>query len=287
MPKHSRSLQERSYQVLDPRTLGRPVHLLHRFTALLREDFDAYFQQQLNRRYRARFQIGEVSLVRVTNGAGLHRGVSVRARQARINVAIERGLLLGILEYRYGVNVGTHEQASTDAPETATEERLQSRLGHQLAALVVNRIDSIDPPGPAQLEDQPCEIAGAPMRGGWSLQVPVSDTVRGVSGCVWMQLEESWIDRLLNGLAPRLRGDASKSKSPSAEPLAMSLNLQLAARLLEKQVQLGTVLDLRPGDVVPITLGHAEVLVDDSRLFTASVAEHKGKLCLTSFVDLE
>jgi len=30
-----------------------------------------------------------------------------------------------------------------------------------------------------------------------------------------------------------------------------------------------------------------DVLLDDARLFTAAVAEHKGKLCLTSFEDAE
>jgi flagellar motor switch protein FliM len=34
-------------------------------------------------------------------------------------------------------------------------------------------------------------------------------------------------------------------------------------------------------------VGRADVLLDENRLFTAAVAEHKGKLCLTSFEDAE
>jgi flagellar motor switch protein FliM len=34
-------------------------------------------------------------------------------------------------------------------------------------------------------------------------------------------------------------------------------------------------------------VGRADVLLDEARLFTAAVAEHKGKLCLTSFEDAE
>jgi hypothetical protein len=41
------------------------------------------------------------------------------------------------------------------------------------------------------------------------------------------------------------------------------------------------------GDVIPVSVGRADVLLDDSRLFTAAVTEHKGKLCLTSFEDAE
>ena len=44
---------------------------------------------------------------------------------------------------------------------------------------------------------------------------------------------------------------------------------------------------LKLGDVIPVTVGRADVLLDEARLFTAAVAEHKGKLCLTSFEDAE
>jgi hypothetical protein len=46
---------------------------------------------------------------------------------------------------------------------------------------------------------------------------------------------------------------------------------------------LGRLLDLRPGEVLPVRLGATDVLIDDARLFTATVAERQGKLCLTSF----
>jgi flagellar motor switch protein FliM len=65
------------------------------------------------------------------------------------------------------------------------------------------------------------------------------------------------------------------------------LQLTLVARLLEKQMPLGSLLDTRIGDVIPVSLGTSDVLVGDSRLFTASITEHKGKLCLTAFEDVE
>jgi hypothetical protein len=49
----------------------------------------------------------------------------------------------------------------------------------------------------------------------------------------------------------------------------------------------GALFDLKVGDVIPVDVGRADVLLDEARLFTAAVAEHKGKLCLTSFEDAE
>ena len=77
-----------------------------------------------------------------------------------------------------------------------------------------------------------------------------------------------------------------QSATPQA-PLPNRLPLTLQARLLEQELPLGTLLDLHVGDVLPVRLGLADVLVDDSRLFKAAVAEHQGKLCLTSFEDAE
>ncbi len=49
----------------------------------------------------------------------------------------------------------------------------------------------------------------------------------------------------------------------------------------------GHAAGLRVGDVIPVTFDSSDVLIGDARLFTAAVTEHKGKLCLTSFADVE
>jgi len=74
---------------------------------------------------------------------------------------------------------------------------------------------------------------------------------------------------------------------PHVQPLPARLQLALNARLIEKLIDLGTLLDLRVGDIIPVTVASADVLIGDSRLFTASIAELKGKLCLTRFEDVE
>jgi flagellar motor switch protein FliM len=57
--------------------------------------------------------------------------------------------------------------------------------------------------------------------------------------------------------------------------------------LVSKEIPLAALFALKVGDVIPVSVGRADVLLDESRLFTATVAEHKAKLCLTSFEDAE
>ncbi len=92
----------------------------------------------------------------------------------------------------------------------------------------------------------------------------------------------------MRGLAPkRERTGVESSSRVLAQPLPARLQLTMNARLIEKPIDLGTLLDLRVGDVIPVTVASTDVLIGDSRLFTASLAEHKGKLCLTCFEDVE
>jgi flagellar motor switch protein FliM len=95
------------------------------------------------------------------------------------------------------------------------------------------------------------------------------------------------VARLLRNLAPARGARAGRPAAPPAPPLVERVRVTLTGRLVRKEMQLGDVLALRPGAVVPVSLGMADVMIGESRLFTAAVAEHKGKLCLTSFEDLE
>lgn len=288
----------RPYQVLDPRTMGRPVHLLGKFTGQAREDLSELFHVRLNRRYRARFEVVDVLLEAGAPPQGAKRWLTFGASAGRINFALDRSVLLCILGYRYGTHApATHAaDAAGDEraaePQTATEERLAARLGLQLVEVVARRIDASQPDTQPDCNtagnEKFVEVAGAPLDGAWTLQVKIVEHVHKVAGSLWLRLEEGWIARLLRGLAPaRERGRMQKNATAAAQPLPARLQLTLIARLLEKQMPLGTLLDLRIGDVIPITLGSTDVLIGDSRLFTASVAEHKGKLCLTSFEDME
>jgi len=275
---------ERNCRVLDARTLGRPVHLTDRFTTQMREEVAEYFRINLNRRYGARFACGAARLDFAPLPCAPARWIAFRGSDAGIAFAMSREIVHRILRYRYGIPEGEALEA-----ETAGEERLVSLLGTHFVNMIARRIDSLAPgtqPGASleAVETPP----GFPWSNGWTLRVDIEEAPCNASGSLWLMLDEAWVARLLQGLAPaRERERTARPETAGTAPLPARLQLAISARLLEKQMPLGAVLDLRAGDVIPISLARADVLVADSRLFTATVAENKGKLCLTTFEEME
>ncbi|CAM3555699.1 FliM/FliN family flagellar motor switch protein [Paracidovorax anthurii] len=308
-------------RVLDARTLGRPVHLLPGFAAQLGERLADWFEVRLNRRYRAGFVLGET---RVRHSDHVQQEPRMPAQwmvfgteTGRLGVALDRDLLRAIFGYRYGVVAAAaapvpsapqepspprHEDTAeypgtlpqrADAPDAAdppfsqTEERFSSGFGLLLAQLLAESIEAQARAGEARAvtaTQAPAAQAGPSSVGGWAFHTELRDSVSGCRGALWLALDDAWMARLLHHLARPARARPVSRREP---PTAHAVQLTLLARLVQREMPLGQLLGLRVGDVIPITLGPADVLVDDSRLFTAAVAEHKGKLCLTSFEDAE
>lgn len=286
----------RAHTVIDPRTMGRPMHLLGGFANQLRDDLADFFRARINRRYKASFQIDAISFVAAP--ADSQRWLSYAANDGRIHFAIERALLLCLLRYRYGspmpeasAALDNNSAAPTplsDEPETATEERLGTMLGQQLAELAVRRIESVQRSRvktPAAVTCTEAALQGD-NDGEWLLRLTLSETRCNVSGNLMLKISAAWMNRLLQALAPA-RERSRQKQMTATKPFPTRLQLTLRARMLEKEVPLATLLDLRVGDVLPISVGDADVLIGDSHLFTASVAEHHGKLCLTSLADVD
>ncbi len=307
-PRPNTNTAAQSHQVLDPRTMGRPVHLVGKFTRQLLDDLTQLFCTPLNRRYRAKFEIAAVSLAALTSPPDLQRWRVYASGSGRIGFAIDRDVLLCVLGYRYGIHEGkSASQAAADPPpdttddapptpaiepETASEERLAAMLGQQLVSVLAECVQALHPvggePAPASAPDITFAETAAtlPIHTGWTLRADVVEGAHNIRGAMWFRLDESWVTRLLQGLAVSRKRTGSPAAA-ALEPLPNRLQLTLVARLLEKQVSLGTLLDTRAGDVIPVSLGTCDVLIGDSRLFTAGITEHKGKLCLTSFEDVE
>lgn len=278
-----------SLQVLDPRTLGRPVHRLDAFTQRFKIDLDDVFAGSLNRRYRAGFRVESVTMSRdaVASPDGA-RWQAWSAGVGRIAFSVERPVLLSVLHYRYGLpSANALSEGGTvrppDTPETATEARLAESLGLQLAGVLARCIDTLHD---AAAITEP--VAFTPVPGvvrqpaGWTLVVTIREPAHAVDGTLRLCLDDAWVARLLRQLTPQREHKQASQAAGSPLP---ALPVTLVGRLLEKELPLGQVLDLRVGDVIPVHVGPADVLVDQARLFQATVAEHQGKLCLTSFDD--
>ncbi|MDZ7862141.1 MAG: FliM/FliN family flagellar motor switch protein [Acidovorax sp.] len=278
------------HPVLDARTLGRPVHLLAPFARKFGADLSDLLRQGMNRRYGTRLAVAEARMV--------HRPASAAPRwqvygmpQGRMGVAMERELLLRLLQCRYGVRSGEVPDPAT-IPLTATEDRLARRLGEDIVAALVLRVQA----GLAALAMGPqpdAEVEGAlqwlaqsrDAVGAWSLVLTVEEPGWGLRSEVQVGLDDAWMERLLAQLTTGRTQARRERLHAETHSLAGRIPVRLSARLLRRRITLGEVMDLRPGDVIPVSFQSADVLVKDSRLFTATVAEHKGGLWLTAFND--
>jgi flagellar motor switch protein FliM len=297
----------RDFQVLDPCLLGRPVHLLPSFAARLAEALGAAMASPGGRRYWGAFRLESLAFERAPDDRSL-RWLGVNGPYGLAAVAFERGLLLGLLEGRYA----RRTQGPNAAPQrdpglervTATEERLGATLAQQVAALLDEKVaEGLLAAGAAvaaapQLAKAGASIvpAGAPGKAGWVIRVVLRaqygrrDTddpgVAAPEGQLWISPDHGLMAHVLQGLMAERNGMRGTVRM-AREPLATHLQVKLEGRLVSKEVTLATLFGLKVGDVIPVSVGRADVLLDDSRLFTAAVAEHKGKLCLTSFEDAE
>jgi flagellar motor switch protein FliM len=263
---------------LDSRTLGRPVHLLQKHVAPLQTGFAEWFVQQLNRRYGASYEVTGVSIRPMEGMPSVGRWSVLGEAPARVGCLLDRSLVLSVMALRYGAFDGAQTQR-----ETATEERARAQLGRQFLRHTLTLL-SLD--GPPLAESQGLQAHPRFDGGSWLIEMTIRESHHSGVSMVWFVLEHAWIDMLLKRLA--------KERTPVAaggvlEPVefARSMALTLRATLLEQTMLLGDLLVLKPGDIIPVRLKGTDVTVDGARLFTASVAEHQGKLCLTSFSDAD
>jgi flagellar motor switch protein FliM len=273
----------KQHPVFDPRSLGRPVHLLKDFAAELHGLLEDLFRQTLNRRYRANYALGEIIIEPATTSKSTGPWLTAEHTPGHISCLLERTLVLSVMQYRYGA-AASQLGAAGVPPETTTEERLAGLLGQQLLLGLAVRLMNPASTGTPAIDIAPA-LHRAPANDAWSIRVPVHDP-QGLQSSLLFAIDAAWMNQLLREREPRRKHKAAAAL-PQPRELTARLQMKLVARLLQTDMPLGDLLDLQPGAVIPVSLRATEVLVDGERLFTASVAEHQGKLCLTSFADAE
>jgi flagellar motor switch protein FliM len=292
---------------LDTRSLGRPVHLLPRVAVRLRETLHRQLCLPWNRRYHAHYDLREVTLQPLDRAAreaealldpDAGRWLHAMGPSGLVACRIDRMLVNGLMARRLGLAGGTADPAPGDlstTPITATEERLLQALARQGCQLTLQGLAQLAQQGPdsddgtAASELPALQVGSLPTNStdAWEITLVVRDAdaqpERDMS--LRVVLDGAYLSPLLRQLASLHRGPSRAAVA--VQPLARRLTLKLQARLLEQEMELGSVLDLAPGSLIPIHLADATVLVEGSALMRAAVAEHHGKLCLTSFEDLE
>lgn len=279
----------RRLDALDPRTLGRPFHLLPVFTQALQDDIDLFLGVRLNRRYHARFGM---TGVRCSGPADtLSRSVMQRFSHSmgHIDIAIDRSLLLRMLDYRYGGGwqAGSAATDPADVAITETELRLQAALGADIALVTLGTLARLNgaplPSTPPRRSGQP----GAQSNQSCEITLEIADQERDCAGSIALRLDAELFEWLMQAVGASRRSTPGGEEAPRLV-LEDHVRVRLAASLLTLTLPLGEVLDLKIGQIIPAPMRQrADVHVGHSRLFTASVADNAGKLCLTAFDDVE
>jgi flagellar motor switch protein FliM len=255
-------------QVLDPSLLGRPVHRLPQFAAQLRDDLAAALRQPASRRYWGGTEVEHVGFSQLAGNEPRMRWQYFAAGAGVIGFAIERPILLAALDQRYGA--GESAAPAVEASQvrvTATEERLGVALGQQLTHVVASRIAASVPGGEPLAMPLAPAAGGQPGKGTWVVTMIVR--AGDLAGKVWFALDRHLISDVLRALVPGREIGVSPGpgrQSKPVAPLAQRLQVTLSGQLVSKEVTLGALFDLRIGDVIPISLHRADVMLEDSRL---------------------
>lgn len=277
------------HQVLDPRTLGRPVHLLPAFALRFSADLAEFLRGTLNRRYGMQLLVSDATMTRQPQPDEARRWHVYESATGRIGLALDRSLVLRVLQCRYGLQEKQQDVDLGTVPVNASEERLTQRLGQEMVMTLMSRIrhglqQLASESGLADGDQASWRAESSDAAGAWWIKVRLGEARSGLQADLRFSLDDAWMNELLSQLA----GWRSEPKEPlknDAKPLASRIQVKLVAQLLQRRMALGDILDFRVGNIIPVSLQTTDVLVKNSRLFTATVAEHKGKLWLTAFND--
>lgn len=266
------------------------MHLLPAFADAFGEDLTAMLSAPGWRRYWSSFELAQVAFERVPESAAL-RWLSMGGPHGVAAVAFERALLVGLLEARYsgkGPAKGLRDPAGERV--TATEERLALTLTQQLFEVLAMRVRVAASAAGVEVERRASASGasapaptGAPGKNAWVLAVTLREPQGGSTARCYIAPDARMMGLILQALQPERPQRAQRSN----ESIGASLKVKLDGRLVSHEITLEALFALKVGDVIPVSVGRADVLLDEARLFTAAVAEHKGKLCLTSFEDAE
>lgn len=273
-----------SFPELDLCTLGRPFHRLGSWAEVLRSDLNDYFRTAYHQRDHT------IHLKRISLHACLPIPIQAYSQIYEIQgmyiaVLFDRSFLLNLLEYRYG-------KQDPSLKQTETELRLVRRLGKHIieitATQIIGKPVNVTVPSPeisSTFPDFNDLIVGATISS--TKEKKVEDT-----NAFWIIFDRTVLGRLLDLYTSSSTTASTKKpgskKSNYSALLGTHLHFLLKAHLCEQSMALHDFLDLRVGDIIPIHVKpKASVVIGNHPIFSATIAEHKNTLCLTSFEYLE
>lgn len=262
---------------LEVNKLGRPYHKLPKIMNDCFDILDAKLSIYFLKKYRVNVSLKEMTF---QMDCTYKNAQLFSTQHGNIAFDIDRILLLDILHDYYGLcKENTQLSPDVGQPTTKTEERLKTKLAQELTNLIMNQ-----------------EIFGEPLE----IKSDYSTVVSQWSYCAtfWLEgyenggfsilLDNQHVDRML----ATLRGPAEETQQrenitpAQIERMFYSLPLRLNGRLASLNITVSQLLNIEAGDIIPISLNEQlPIFIGKEQMFTAVVAEDRGKLFLSEFND--
>lgn len=263
---------------LEVNKLGRPYHKIPKIFNDMHDSLDAKFNTYFLKKYRVNVALKTMSF---EMDAWQKQTKVLSSDIGNLAFDIDRKLLLSILNDYYGLNKDRQESISLkNAPVTKTEERLKNKLAQELVTLITG--ESLF--GNAlNIKNDPASLITQ-----WSYRI--NFTLEGYEGEFSLLLDNSHVDSLLVNLRQQAAlCPLANPEKPAAnvQTSFMTLPICLTGKLVSIPLTVAELLQLKNGDILPMTLAdRTPLLIGKQLLFNAIIAEDHGKLFFSEFNEL-
>lgn len=263
---------------LEVNKLGRPYHKIPKVFNDMHDSLDAKLNTYFLKKYRVNVALKTMSF---EMDAWKKQTKILSSDIGSLAFDIDRKLLLSVLHDYYGLNKERQDSIlSQDAPVTKTEERLKNKLAQELVALITGEglfgKELQIKPDPASLITQ------------WSYRINFA--LEGYEGEFSLLLDNAHVDRLLLNLRQQTElCPLTHQDKPVAnlQVSFMTLPVRLTGRLASIPLTVAELLQLKTGDILPMTPGaRIPLFIGKQPLFNAVIAEDLGKLFFSEFNEL-
>ncbi|WP_034457381.1 FliM/FliN family flagellar motor switch protein [Buttiauxella noackiae] len=198
-----------------------------------------------------------------------------------IGFDINRKFLLSILHTYYGLSKeGNTVSLDLTQSVTKTEDRLKIKLGQELLQLTMVK----------EVLNETLELKNDYTSIIHQWPYSVRFWLEGYDEyCFSILLDANHVDLLLATSRVDSESDEPKAKNLSSEQIEHMFNnmpLTLTGRLVSINLTVAQLLNIGPGDIIPVSLNEPlPVFIENEQIFSSVVAEERGRLYLSEFND--
>ena len=254
---------------LKPQKLGRHYHKIPQIIRELSSKHPRVISDYFLRNYRINLEL-TATYVHETLPQPVQR--TYNGAMGKVGFSIERSFLNEALECYYGGQVMATPEHQ---PITTSEQRLQTRIGADVAQIFARALLSGESFGELSEEDDSYEESN------WEYvaEYQYLSHLTGNRGSLFIYLDTHLVDALTS----RLAGPPTEARAANPRQLIEQLPVTLDCIIANFTMPLNEVLALKPNDVVMIRLNEpCEVRINQQKLFRGNVFEEDGALYLTA-----